>query len=163
ATTQGRTLTGLLAEETPAAVRLRRAEGLDDVIPRDEIEALRPTGRSLMPDGLEQVLDLQDVADLIAFLRSRAPDTPPDDSRPPRAPRRPRRPAHPAGGHPPRPPRRRGGRARPGPPPGGGPPLGPGPARGLTLGPPPLAGPHKGAPAGEHRQPTRLEAPSPSL
>jgi putative heme-binding domain-containing protein len=74
ATTDGRTLTGLLAEETPAAIRLRRAEGLEDVIPRSEIEALRPTGRSLMPDGLEQVLKAQDVADLIEFLRTPEPE-----------------------------------------------------------------------------------------
>src|SRR5205823_13490669 len=52
-TTRGQTLTGLLAEETPSAVRLRRAGGLDDVVPRAEIEAIRPTGRSLMPDRLE--------------------------------------------------------------------------------------------------------------
>ena len=72
-TTNGQTLTGLLAEETPSAIRLRRAEGVEDVIPRGEIEALRPTGRSLMPDGLEQVLSPQDVADLIAFLRGTSP------------------------------------------------------------------------------------------
>lgn len=75
-TTLGQTLTGLLAEETPAAIRLRRAEGVEDVIPRGEIEALRPTGRSLMPDGLEQVLTPQEIADVIAFLRS-APDAAP--------------------------------------------------------------------------------------
>jgi putative heme-binding domain-containing protein len=69
-TTQGQTLTGLLAGETPAAIRLRRAEGLEDVVSRSDIEAVRPTGRSLMPDGLEQVLTAQDIADLIAFLRS---------------------------------------------------------------------------------------------
>lgn len=72
-TTNGQTLTGLLSEETPSAIRLRRAEGVEDVVPRGEIEALRPTGRSLMPDGLEQVLGPQDVADLIAFLRDTAP------------------------------------------------------------------------------------------
>ncbi|GAC1474130.1 MAG: c-type cytochrome [Isosphaeraceae bacterium] len=72
-TTQGQTLTGLLAEETPGSVRLRRAEGLEDVVPRAEIESLRSTGRSLMPDGLEQLLDVQDVADLIAFLHSPEP------------------------------------------------------------------------------------------
>jgi putative heme-binding domain-containing protein len=70
-TQRGQTFTGLLSEETPTAVRLRRAEGQDDVIPRGEIETLRPTGRSLMPDGLEQVLSPQDVADVIAFLRTR--------------------------------------------------------------------------------------------
>ena len=72
-TTQGQTLTGLLAEETPTAIRLRRAEGIEDVVPRGEIEAIRPTGRSLMPDGLEQVLRPQDIADVIAFLRSPVP------------------------------------------------------------------------------------------
>jgi putative membrane-bound dehydrogenase-like protein len=75
-TTRGQTLTGLLAEETPAAVRLKRAGGLEDVIPRSEIEALRPTGRSLMPDGFEQVLAPQDLADLIAFLRTPPRPTP---------------------------------------------------------------------------------------
>ncbi len=69
-TKDGRTLTGLLVEETPAALHLRRAEGLEDIIPRSEIEAVRSTGKSLMPDGLEQVLSLQDLADLIGFLKS---------------------------------------------------------------------------------------------
>ena len=72
-TTRGQTFTGLLAGESPAEIRLRRAGGEEDVIPRVELEALRPTGRSLMPDGLEQVLGLQDVADLIAFLRTPTP------------------------------------------------------------------------------------------
>jgi putative heme-binding domain-containing protein len=72
ATTRGQTFTGLVAEESPAAIRLRRAEGIEDVVPRAEIEAVRPTGRSLMPDGLEELLTPQDVADLIAFLKSPA-------------------------------------------------------------------------------------------
>jgi putative heme-binding domain-containing protein len=73
-TTGGQTLTGLLAEETLTAVRLRRAEGLEDVVPRGEVEALRPTRKSLMPDGLEQLLSPQDVADLISFLRAPDPE-----------------------------------------------------------------------------------------
>jgi putative membrane-bound dehydrogenase-like protein len=72
-TTRGQTFTGLLAGETSTEIRLRRAGGDEDVIPRVELEALRPTGRSLMPDGLEQVLSPQDVADLIAFLRTPTP------------------------------------------------------------------------------------------
>ncbi len=70
ATASGQTYSGLLVEDAPGAIRLRRAEGLEDVIPRAEIEALRPTGRSLMPEGLEQVLPPQDLADLVAYLRS---------------------------------------------------------------------------------------------
>jgi putative membrane-bound dehydrogenase-like protein len=72
-TTTGQILTGLLAEETPSAIRLRRAEGLEEVVPRSQIEGLRPTGRSLMPDGLEEVLRPQDLADLIGFLRDGRP------------------------------------------------------------------------------------------
>jgi putative heme-binding domain-containing protein len=65
----GRVVDGLLAGETATAIRLRRAEGIEESLPRDQIEALRPTGRSLMPDGLEQTLSVQDIADLIAWLR----------------------------------------------------------------------------------------------
>jgi putative membrane-bound dehydrogenase-like protein len=69
----GRVLTGLLVEETPAALRLRLPESQDEVLPRAEVEALRPTGRSLMPEGFEQVLSPQDLADLIAYLRAPEP------------------------------------------------------------------------------------------
>jgi hypothetical protein len=50
-------------------VKLRRAEGVEETLLRSEIDELRSTGQSLMPDGLEQSLNLQDMADLIAFLR----------------------------------------------------------------------------------------------
>ncbi len=35
---------------------------------RSQIEELRSSGRSLMPEGLEQTLAEGDVADLLAFL-----------------------------------------------------------------------------------------------
>jgi putative membrane-bound dehydrogenase-like protein len=69
ATRDGRVFTGLLAEETSTTVKLRRAEGVEDLLLRTQIDALQATGKSLMPEGLEQSLGLQDVADLIAFLR----------------------------------------------------------------------------------------------
>jgi len=72
-TTRGQTVAGILTEETPYAIRLRRAEGVEEVIPRGDVEAVRPTGRSFMPDGLEQVLSPQDLADLIALMQSPAP------------------------------------------------------------------------------------------
>jgi putative heme-binding domain-containing protein len=77
ATARGDTLTGLLVEETPSSIRLRRAEGLEDAIPRADIEAFRSTGRSLMPDGLEQNLTPKDLADLIAYLKSPEPSAAP--------------------------------------------------------------------------------------
>ncbi|MFO0909871.1 MAG: c-type cytochrome, partial [Isosphaeraceae bacterium] len=70
ATNSGQTLTGLIIEESSAALRLRRAEGLEDLLPRSTVEAVRPTGKSLMPEGFEQLLAGQDLADLIAYLRT---------------------------------------------------------------------------------------------
>jgi putative heme-binding domain-containing protein len=69
ATRRGQVLSGLLAEETATTVKLRRAEGIEETLLRSEIDQLRSTGQSLMPEGLEQTLGLQDMADLIAFLR----------------------------------------------------------------------------------------------
>jgi putative membrane-bound dehydrogenase-like protein len=70
ATEDGRVYSGIIAEESAGALVLRRAEGARDVIPRDQIERVASTGVSLMPEGLEKGLSLQDLADLIAFVRS---------------------------------------------------------------------------------------------
>ncbi len=67
-TQQGQVLSGLLASETATSVTLRRAEGAQDFVLRSQIEELRATGKSLMPEGLEQNLSPQDVADLLDFL-----------------------------------------------------------------------------------------------
>ena len=69
ATRRGQVYSGLLAEETATTVKLRRAEGVEDILLRSEIEELRSTGQSLMPEGLEQTINSQEMADLIAFLR----------------------------------------------------------------------------------------------
>jgi putative heme-binding domain-containing protein len=68
-TKQGQMVTGLLAEETAGALKLRRNEGAEETVLRSEIEEFRSTGRSLMPEGLEQTLSVQDVADVIEYLR----------------------------------------------------------------------------------------------
>ncbi|MGD9720700.1 MAG: PVC-type heme-binding CxxCH protein [Pirellulales bacterium] len=67
-TTEGQVLSGLLVSETAASVTLRRAEGAQDFVPRAQIEQLRATGKSLMPEGMEQNLSPQDMADLLDFL-----------------------------------------------------------------------------------------------
>jgi putative membrane-bound dehydrogenase-like protein len=69
ATRRGQVLSGLLAEETATTIKLRRAEGIEETLLRSEIDQLRSTGASLMPEGLEQTLRPQELADLIAFLR----------------------------------------------------------------------------------------------
>ena len=68
-TRRGQVLSGLLAEETGASLKLRRAEGVEETVLRSEVEVFRSSGRSLMPEGLEQALGAQGLADVIAFLR----------------------------------------------------------------------------------------------
>ncbi|MFO0901179.1 MAG: PVC-type heme-binding CxxCH protein [Pirellulales bacterium] len=69
-TSDGQVLLGLLARETSDAATLRRAEGLEDVVPRSQIDTLRATGRSLMPEGFEQQIPAQGLADLLEFLKA---------------------------------------------------------------------------------------------
>ncbi|MBX7167304.1 MAG: c-type cytochrome [Pirellulales bacterium] len=69
-TSDGRAMTGMLTTESATSVTLTRAEAASDTILRTEIEELRSTGLSLMPEGLEQQIDRQAMADLIAYLLS---------------------------------------------------------------------------------------------
>ena len=69
ATRRGQVLSGLLAEESATTLKLRHADAVEETLLRSEIDEIRSTAQSLMPEGLEQNLNLQDMADLIAFLR----------------------------------------------------------------------------------------------
>ncbi|SIO65583.1 putative membrane-bound dehydrogenase domain-containing protein [Singulisphaera sp. GP187] len=72
AVTDGRVVTGLIAAETGNAITLKRQEGVLDVILRADLEELKTTGQSLMPEGLENDLKPADLSDLIAYLASGA-------------------------------------------------------------------------------------------
>ena len=69
ATVDGRVLSGQVASESPTSITLKRAEGVIDVVPRDQIDELASTGQSLMPEGLEEEVTVDQMADLIAYLR----------------------------------------------------------------------------------------------
>jgi putative heme-binding domain-containing protein len=68
-TTGGRVLTGMLAAETPNSVTVRKPDGGEETVLRLQIEELRSTGLSYMPEGLSQI-DVAAMADLLAFLSS---------------------------------------------------------------------------------------------
>ena len=67
-TTAGRTVSGTLAVETPTSITLRRGEKAEDTILRSQIEEIRSTSKSLMPEEFEKQLSKQQLADLIAYL-----------------------------------------------------------------------------------------------
>jgi putative heme-binding domain-containing protein len=69
-TTSGRSITGLIAAETGTSVTLKRQENASDTVLRANIEELKSTGQSIMPEGLEKQLDQQALSDLIAYLLS---------------------------------------------------------------------------------------------
>ncbi len=69
-TTEGKSMTGLISAETATSVTLKRQENATDTVLRANIDELRSTGLSIMPEGLEKQLDQQAVADLIAYLLS---------------------------------------------------------------------------------------------
>ncbi|MBV9123997.1 MAG: HEAT repeat domain-containing protein [Planctomycetes bacterium] len=71
-TQSGRVFTGIIAAETSSSLTLRRAERAEDTILRSQIEEVRATNQSLMPEGLEKLLSKQDLADLIAYLQEAA-------------------------------------------------------------------------------------------
>ncbi len=67
-TEDGRAMTGMISSETASSVTLRRAESASDTILRIDIEELKSTGLSIMPEGLEKSIDVQAMADIIAYL-----------------------------------------------------------------------------------------------
>ena len=56
-----------LRDDGPTLV-LRQAGGQEVVIRRDSLASLENSGRSLMPEGLEEGLDPKQLADLLAHL-----------------------------------------------------------------------------------------------
>ncbi|MFP6616462.1 MAG: c-type cytochrome, partial [Candidatus Hydrogenedentota bacterium] len=61
-------LTGLLDSETSTSVTLKRAGGLEDTLLRVNMQEMFSSDLSIMPEGLEDGLGVQGMADLIAFL-----------------------------------------------------------------------------------------------
>ena len=70
-TKSDREISGVIAAETPNSVTLRNAGGTEETILRGDIKELTSSRLSFMPDGFENTLTPQDMADLIACIRSR--------------------------------------------------------------------------------------------
>ena len=69
----GEQLYGLLSAETANSVTLRLLDGSRRTVLRNQIATLQSQNQSLMPEGLENSITPQGLADLIAFLRSPLP------------------------------------------------------------------------------------------
>jgi putative membrane-bound dehydrogenase-like protein len=69
-TRDGRMYDGVIVNETPSVITLRGgSEEGDEPVLRKKIAGVRASSVSLMPDGLEENLGKQGLADVIAYLR----------------------------------------------------------------------------------------------
>jgi putative heme-binding domain-containing protein len=69
-TRDGRALSGIVSAETSTSLTLVQPGGIQENILRGDLREIRASGLSLMPEGLEQNLTGQDLADLIAYLKT---------------------------------------------------------------------------------------------
>ncbi len=76
ATSSGRVLTGLIAEQNAASLTLLDAENKRTTIPRGEIAELRESLVSLMPENLLDTLAPQEIRDLFSYLQSQGSKSP---------------------------------------------------------------------------------------
>ena len=66
----GRTVIGQIIEESTAGFTLLLPEGKKQSILRTEIDEMRNTGKTLMPEGFENQVTTDDVSDLWAYVRT---------------------------------------------------------------------------------------------
>lgn len=64
----GEVLVGLIKSEDSATVQLQMPGGIERSFPRTEVASMESAGQSLMPEGLEAVLSVEEMADLLAYL-----------------------------------------------------------------------------------------------
>ena len=67
-TQSGRIITGMIAAETANSLTIKKLDGGEETVLRLEIDELKSTGLSFMPEGLEKQLDVTAMADLLAYL-----------------------------------------------------------------------------------------------
>lgn len=75
-TIDGQIITGMLAGESKTSIEIIDVQGKRQTILREDIEDLNASGRSLMPEGFENQINQNAMADLLEFLTNRGKYTP---------------------------------------------------------------------------------------
>ena len=66
--TDGTTATGFILTENSSEITLRMPGGIDKTFPRHQVASMKGLGQSLMPEGLEATVTVEEMADLVAYL-----------------------------------------------------------------------------------------------
>ncbi len=69
-TNDERIVTGMISNESEASVTLVKGENVSEMVARADISEMKSSKLSLMPEGLESQIDMQSMADLIAYILS---------------------------------------------------------------------------------------------
>ena len=67
-TTSGQVINGLKVSETADEVTIRTAEAIDRKISRDDIEQIKKSDTSIMPDNIHLTMDQQGLVDVIEYM-----------------------------------------------------------------------------------------------
>ena len=65
----GEEIQGIIASETPSAITLRNAGSYEKTVRREDIKSIKALGMSVMPMGLDKQITVEQMADLLAFLK----------------------------------------------------------------------------------------------
>ncbi len=69
-TKQGKSYIGLVKAETSVSITIRMSEGKEETLLRADIDEMKTSGQSLMPVGFEKNITVDQMADLISFLKN---------------------------------------------------------------------------------------------
>ena len=80
ATADGRLISGIVREQTEASLVIQTANERV-VVPREDVEAIKPSNTSMMPEGLLDPLSPGEIRDLFAYLASSKQVLPPPEGK----------------------------------------------------------------------------------
>ncbi len=66
----GESIQGLIASETPVAITLKNQNGWQKTVRREEIRSMNALNMSIMPEGLDKLISLEEMGDLLAYLKA---------------------------------------------------------------------------------------------
>jgi putative membrane-bound dehydrogenase-like protein len=75
-TTNGRILNGLISESTPKTITLVDSKTEKTTVAREDIEEIKPSPQSLMPEKILDDLDEQQIRDLLSYVQGSGPVSP---------------------------------------------------------------------------------------
>ncbi|MFO1439918.1 MAG: PVC-type heme-binding CxxCH protein [Verrucomicrobiaceae bacterium] len=67
-TKDGQTIAGVISNDTASSMTLKMPGGAEKMLQRSEIKGSSSSGQSLMPEGLETGMTVEDMADLLSFI-----------------------------------------------------------------------------------------------